>query len=140
MINNNLSEEDIIKKYNNDWFEISRHQYLTEDFIRKYQDELYWYYISTCQILSEDFIIEFKEKVYWKYIFIYQKLSEKFIIEHVTEYKDKVDWEYISWYKNLSLQFIKDNIDNLSIEKLLCNENISKEIKQELKMYFDILE
>ena len=102
----------IIDSYDNDWEKISRKVFLTEKFIRKYQDKVDWNNISDCQKLSEDFIIEFQNKVYW---------------------------DYISYSQKLSLKFIKENIEKLNVKHLLENENISNEIKQELKMYSEIL-
>jgi len=46
-----------------DWDKISAHQYLTEDFIRKFQDQLLWDVISHFQQLSEDFIEEFQHRI-----------------------------------------------------------------------------
>jgi len=48
MINENLYEEDVISKYSN-WFEISSHKYLTEEFIREFKDKVIWLYISGIQ-------------------------------------------------------------------------------------------
>jgi len=65
--------KDIKKWY---WIEISKYQYLTEDFIREFKDKVDWWYISYYQELSEPFIREFKDKVDWWYISYYQKLSK----------------------------------------------------------------
>ena len=80
---------------------------LTEDFIRKFQDDVNWDCISSCQKLSEDFIREFKNKVNWTCISSCQKLSEDFI----REFKDRVNWEYIIKYNELS----KILLENLKI-------------------------
>ena len=45
------------------WQALSRHEFLTEDFIREFKDEVDWFWISMFQHLSEDFIREFKDKV-----------------------------------------------------------------------------
>ena len=111
MIEDHLSEEDIIWKYYNDWHGISSHQYLTEEFIIKHQDKLYWYHVCKYQNLSENFIIEFQ---------------------------NKLDWSIISLVQNLSLKFIIENISKLDIRWILKNEHISEEIKQDLKMYLEI--
>jgi len=68
------------------WWNISKYQYLSEDFIKEFQDKINWYWISKKQILSEDFIREFKDKVDWIVISECQKLSEKF----AKEFKDKI--------------------------------------------------
>ena len=75
-----------------DWKCISKHQQLSEDFIREFADKVYWDYISARQQLSEDFMREFADKVDWKCISIFQHLSEAFI----REFADKVDWDCIS--------------------------------------------
>ena len=41
---------------------------MSEEFIRKFKDNLVWYRISKFQTLSEDLIREFKDKVDWDYI------------------------------------------------------------------------
>ena len=61
------------------WTSVSKHEGLTEDFIREFADKVNWCYISLCQHLSEDFICEFKDRVSWYYISIFQHLSEDFI-------------------------------------------------------------
>ena len=87
-----------------DWQLASRHEGLTEDFIREFQDEVDWDWITECQELSEDFIREFKRKVDWDYISKYQRLSEDFI----REFKNKVNWYWISKYQHLSERFIEE--------------------------------
>jgi len=103
--------------------------YISE-FIRNNIEYLNLDQIFRNQKLSEKFIIEYISEFDWDTICERQKLSEEFI----TKYKYKVDWEYISWRQNLSLQFIKDNIDNLSLNNLLENENISEDIKEYIKI------
>lgn len=110
IMENNLSEEEIIKY--NDWDRISNYQYLTESFIRKYQDKINWEFISKYQKLSEDLIIEFK---------------------------NKVDWFYIARNQNLSETFIRNNIEKLDIRLLLQNIFISEKLKQDMRICYDIL-
>ena len=50
-----------IRKRKVNWYNISEHQKLSEDFIREFEDEVHWGRISSEQNLSEDFIREFKE-------------------------------------------------------------------------------
>jgi len=45
------------------WIKISKHQNLSEDFIREFEDKVDWRWISMSQDLSEDFIREFKNKL-----------------------------------------------------------------------------
>ena len=101
----NLSE-DFIREFQDkvNWCYISVCQKLSESFIREFQDKVNWCYISACQKLSESFIREFQDKVYWYEISEYQKLSESFICE----FQDKVDWWYISEYQKLSNEFIEE--------------------------------
>jgi len=104
-----------------EWEEISAYNYLSEEFIKEFKDEVIWFYISCSQKLSEDFIREFKDKVNWIYISSYQKLSEAFI----GEFKDKVIWEYVSIYQKLSGRFIDEFIDYIYYDKSF--KNIYKE-------------
>lgn len=86
------------------WEDISKHQKLSEDFIREFQDKVDWWYISSHENLSEIFICEFQNKMNWCTISACQKLSESFI----REFQDKVDWEWISKYQKLSENFIRE--------------------------------
>ena len=56
---------EVLGTNHQDWFAISSHEGLTEDFIRNFADNVYWTAISTHQRLSEDFIREFKDNLYW---------------------------------------------------------------------------
>ena len=76
---------EIISKHNGDWGMISQINYLSEDFIREFQDKVVWDYVCYKQKLSEDFIREFQNKVNWHWISIHQTLSEDFI----NEFKDR---------------------------------------------------
>ena len=112
-------EEDMLKRANEilgtnyqNWRALSRHNGLTEDFIREFAGEVDWDYISTYQHLSEDFIREFKKKVNWHCISVYQRLSEDFI----REFKDKVHWYCISVYQHLSKEFIEEFIDKVDMD------------------------
>lgn len=106
-----LYPEEVFK-YCDDWQDVSLSKYLTEDFIRRYQDKLDWSVISCVQILSEEFITEFKDKVFWRSISRHQKLSFKFVIK---------------------------NIELIDIENFIIkNDKVSQEIKQELKWYLNI--
>ena len=86
------------------WREISCYKYLSEVFIREFQNEVCWNYISESQKLSEAFIREFQDKVDWSRISYSQKLSEDFI----SEFADRVDWYNISFYQKLSEEFIRE--------------------------------
>src|SRR5574343_580588 len=86
-----------------DWFYISKHQKLSEEFIEKYIDKVNWDCISINQTLSEEFIGKHKDKVNWCYISTYQTLSEEFIEKYI----DRVDWCCILQYQKLSEEFIE---------------------------------
>ena len=62
---NKLLEEHLIKMIesgkNIDWFYISEKYTLSEDFIRRYKNNVCWYDIKRCQKLSNDFKYEFKD-------------------------------------------------------------------------------
>ena len=90
------------------WRNISRHQKLSIDFIRRFKDKLYWYYISINQKLSENFIREFRDRVYWSCIPKYQKLTPEFIKEFRLEIPSS-NWLYKS--KEEKLNCIKNNTE-----------------------------
>jgi uncharacterized C2H2 Zn-finger protein len=77
-----------------------------------YFNKGHWYYISRWQILSEEFIEKHSDKVDWYQIYRYQKLSEKFIRKHINK-------AHIGW--------------------LMYNENISDEVKEEIKTLKEII-
>jgi len=133
-INNwqNIKAEDISFSID-EWIEISKYQYLSEDFIEKYKNEVYWGCISAYQSLSEDFIERYQDKVNWCWISMHQSLSEEFIEKHenkvywncisryqslseefIEKYKDKLNWGYISKCQSLSEKFIYKHQDKIS--------------------------
>ena len=118
------------------WRALSRHNGLTEDFIREFANEVDWCWISTYQNLSEDFIREFADKVDVFYISRYQYLSEGFI----REFAHKVDWFCISKYQHLSEGFIrefKDKVDWFCISKYqYLSEDFIREFKDRVNWYF----
>ena len=63
---NTLKEaNEILGTAYQDWESVSKHKFLTEDFIREFADEVNWSCISANQHLSEEFIREFADKVDW---------------------------------------------------------------------------
>jgi len=98
--------EDFIRKFRNqlNWLDVCEYQQLSENFIREFQDRVDWYNISKYQQLSENFIREFQDRVDWYNISAYQKLSEDFI----REFKYEIEWTDISKYQKLSPEFIKE--------------------------------
>ena len=105
MINNQIILLKFIQINNNvDWEYISYFYKLSENFIKKFQNNVDCDNISSyIQKLSENFIREFQDKVNWYYISINQKLSEPFIIE----FQNKVNWYEILINQKLSINFKK---------------------------------
>ena len=112
-----------------DWKSVSKHEGLTEDFIREFADKVNWYFISFCQYLSEDFIREFKDKVDWYWISRYQRLSEDFI----REFADKVDWDWISMFHRISEDFIREFEDKVAWECISECQHLSEAFIREFK-------
>ncbi len=50
---NEKEEKEEEKEKKLDWDDISKHQKLSEDFIRKFEDKINWEWISARQVLSE---------------------------------------------------------------------------------------
>ena len=68
--------------------------------IGKIPEIIDWWYISMHKTLSEDFIREFQDKVSWCDISIYQKLSIKFR----EEFKNKIDFKAFYKYNRKSIR------------------------------------
>ena len=105
-----------------DWYHISAHQILSEEFIREFQDKVDWYLISKCQTLSVGFIREFQHEVTWHIISESQALSEGFI----KEFQDKVNWKRISKYQVLSEEFIREFQDKVDWDRISRLQNLSE--------------
>lgn len=112
-----------------DWRALSRHNGLTEDFIREFQDKVHWDCISIYQHLSEEFIREFKDDVVWTLISIYQHLSEDFI----REFTDWVDWDGISDNQHLSEKFIREFANKVAWECISECQHLSEAFIREFK-------
>ena len=82
------------------WDKVSRHQYLSKDFIREFQNSLCWECISQYQKLSEDFIRRFRSRVNWKGITYYQEYSPDFIREFV----EKLDLNWLEKEKKVKIK------------------------------------
>ncbi len=57
-------------------------QFLTESFIRDYQDGLDWMRVCIKQHLSESFMMEMENRVLWNYAAENQVMSEQFILDN----------------------------------------------------------
>ena len=110
--------KNINKFFDNEWCEISQFQYLTEEFMDKYENKLDWFYISACQKLSEEFIEKYKNKLDWDYISSHQKLSGEFI----HKYKNKINWYCIS--KQNKINYLQYKVKN----SIISSEKYLKEI------------
>lgn len=91
---------DFIKDFQDflDWREISEYQQLNYDMISLFSDKINWFYISQYQVLSEKIMKKFRNKLDWSQISKHQKLSESFILR----YHKFLDWEYITKFQKLS--------------------------------------
>ena len=156
-------EEDMLERANEilgtnyrNWRALSRHNGLTEEFIREFQDKVHWDCISIYQHLSEEFIREFKDDVVWTLISIYQHLSEDFIREFtdrvdwegisanqhlsedfIREFEDKVDWACISTYQHLSEDFIRNFLNCVDWRLVSCYQHLSEDFIREFKDWVD---
>ena len=132
----NRLTEDFIREFKDkvDWDVISVYQHLSEDFIREFKDKVYWAGISEYQRLSEDFIREFADKVDWDYISKYQRLSEDFI----REFKNRVDWDWIAKHQHLSEDFIREFADRVDWYRISTYQYLSKEFIDEFKDKLDM--
>ena len=123
--------EDFIREFKDrvDWMSISSYQHLSEDFIREFKDRVDWYNISAYHHLSEDFIREFKDRVDWFYVSVNQHLSEDFI----REFKDRVDWMSIFSYQHLSEDFIREFKDRGCWYNISTYQRLSEDFIREFK-------
>ena len=111
------------------WLSISKHQHLSEDFIREFKDRVYWACISTYQHLSEDFIREFKDRVSWVAVSKKQHLSEDFI----REFKDRVSWVAVSKKQHLSEKFIREFANEVDWFCISKYQHLSEDFIREFK-------
>ncbi len=102
----------------------------------KYADDitkhLCWCIISAHQKLSEDFIKKYKNNVDWFLICKHQRLSEDFISKHT----GKVNWNNVSRYQTLSENFIKKYMKRLNISKILIHNELTDIPKEKLSENF----
>ena len=131
----NRLTEDFIREFKDevDWKVISAYQHLSEDFIREFEDRVSWGCVSHYQHLSEDFIREFQDRVDWFYLSMYQRLSEEFI----REFKDKVYWAGISEYQRLSEDFIREFADKVDWDYISKYQRLSEDFIREFKNRVD---
>jgi len=107
----------IIKKYDNDWDEISAAIIIKQSFrfIRQFQDNIHWCFGSwhndkrPYQHLNIEFIREFQSRVDWWDISRYQALNEN----DIREFQHKVYWYNISYHQDLGEDFIREFKDKI---------------------------
>jgi len=73
------------------WRNISKHKFLSDNFIYKYREFLFWDSISRYQNLSTYIMRRCETYLDWKTVFIYQNLPLWFIESNT----DKIDWKNI---------------------------------------------
>ncbi len=129
-------EELLLLKLNGiDWINIITYNYLDEQVIEYFKDEINWKYLYENQKFSERFIEKYvscydnESEMYWTSICQFQELSERFI----EKYADYVNWYCISKYQNLTLNFIIKHMKDIHWLAIHQNENLSNELKNELK-------
>jgi hypothetical protein len=74
-----LDEINILKPeielFDTDWYMISKHKILSEEFIKEFQCQVDWFWISKKQKFSDDFIFIFKHYINWDQYFLFQNAS-----------------------------------------------------------------
>ena len=144
LLKNRKLPEHIIESYPKElggWDVITKHQVLSENFLKKHRNKISWHYLLKYQKISEGFIESFKKDINWGLVVEFQKLSEGFIerlsIYHFKELdilrhqklsesyirkriknsrfnNQPIFWIYISTYqKDLSCSFIKEYASQL---------------------------
>jgi hypothetical protein len=134
-LNNNFFEKYINEKISEeDWNFISTFN-LSEEFINNFKKELNWSYISGKAYLSEKFLTKNKKYVDFETAFQFRTFSEKFIINN----KNIVNWNSVSNYPNLTSEFIdkyKNRINWFKFSKVI---NIDYLEKFKDFVYWDII-
>lgn len=120
---------------------ISKHQNMSEDFMREHATVIKWKYVCR-RPLSESFMVEMCNYVDWAVISKHQKLSSSFILKfksyldpNLVSRHQQLDMSFIehnrpwlkmpiiSQYQNMTIDYLKNNIQYLNREKLLVNTN-----------------
>ena len=107
-----------------DWDAISRIYYLTDEFIREFQDKVSWSNLSEHQKLSESIMREFEDKIIWGYISMAQSLSEEFI----REFQHLLNWNRVSICQTLSDKFLIEFKDKIQWDSYFLSQTASYNI------------
>lgn len=114
---------DLINIFNieNDihWANMSRKK-LTEEFIRKYSDNLDMYLVTVYSDLSESFIREYIDVLNIDTICQYQYLSMNFI----DGFRDIINWDLVSKYQFLTEYFIEKNCNDVNWKHIFENKKL----------------
>lgn len=131
---------------------------LSEEFTRRYRDDLYMNFLSCNQTLSITFMDEMFEYLDKDILCINQKLDENFIIKHsdklnftliychqhknlsdefINKYQHMCDWEYFCTLLCSDEEIIEKYYDKLNKKSLCVYQNLSEEF---ILKHFDDLD
>lgn len=100
---------ELIDSYDNNWNEISKHQFLEHYFMEIYKDKLNWNFVSFFQFLHIDFIREFKDKFEnsWDFLSRRQPIIAEDIV-FIRDFQDKINWDELTVSNRLSIDIIRE--------------------------------
>jgi len=85
----------LLYRYKNNWTDISKHQYLSEDFMIEFDVYLNWVEISKYQKLSENFIDKHVERINFYYLMCNRLIDDNYLIK----LQDWVSEDFIKYVK-----------------------------------------
>jgi len=109
------------------WTDISRHKYLSEEFMEMYAPYLRWMSITVFQRLSESFMERNHKLIYWNVVACGPQLNEEFLEKH----KNKLSWRAICTHQKLSEDFIRRNAHLVDWYAITNNQNLSEDFLKE---------
>lgn len=140
-----IKSEDYTNLIENiNWNELSKHHYLSEDFMIHYQIYLSWPEILRHQKLSHEFLRNQLGKVYLhkELVSRYQTLSEA----AMDEFADLLDWNLLSYFQRMSEDFMEKHAHRLNWNTIFSSgkylsknfsEKNSHRVSTELDRYKD---
>ena len=129
-----LSMEDM-EKYADyfDWTILCGNQYMTEDFIRKFDNRVNFATLLSHKSLSEklieDYCWSFNETE-WKNVWEYQKMSIEFIEKHINH----ADWYFIPRNQKLTIEFWDKYWDKMDHEVIFIKMRLKED---QIRFYID---
>lgn len=120
ILKKSLKYDEIIKQYNGNWKLISRHQYLSPDFIDFYFFKLKPFNIQYFQKLTPYLMFKYGDNLNWQVLSKTHDIPEILIRKYI----NKINWWYISEYQNMNDQFILQFLPKLKKEKLFLNKHL----------------